>query len=119
MNFIHGKYENNVFTSLDGSLTVKVSENDAKALDNHGSDVVLGIRPEHLVYGKAKENNVTVKVTGIEMLGSETVIYSLLGENSISIKTDKAVNGDATEVEVSFDNSKFYFFDEKTTLRIK
>ena len=79
-----------------------------------GKVIVLGVRPENIIYGDVCKLN----VTGNENLGQTTLVHGMLGNKKITAKfrewTEYKV-GD--EVGITFD--KVHFFDKETTNAIR
>lgn len=88
-------------------------------LEQNTSQVLLGIRPEHIEVSKNPFEDVLgvmkVKVDVIEALGSENILNIVLGSDLIKVRvppTLRAMPGD--EVYVKLDLSKILLFDVKT-----
>jgi len=114
MNFVDSKIlsNKNKQTEIDlfgSKLILPKSSNNASAGDN----VVLGVRPEHLLINKKADASWESKVFVVEKLGSGTFIYlekkgdpfvvELKGDSDIKI-------GDV--VKVGFDSNKCHLFDK-------
>jgi ABC-type sugar transport system ATPase subunit len=80
MNFFEGALQD----VQDGHATVRIPDLVAVRLPiansnaRTGDQVVLGVRPEHLVVGGGGDVDVTVQVALTEQLGDETFIYGAL-----------------------------------------
>jgi len=119
MNFIEGNVEregtNSVLTSSDLSITLGPI---ADIPVNEGRNVVLGIRPEHLVISPDGDNELTAEI--VETLGSQSFVYGKLGASQrFSIEVDPALRA------VAGDNFKFrinpkslHFFSPENGQRI-
>ncbi len=99
--------------------SVKLNDEQNKKLKQVGhkaSDVVLGIRPEHIGVELSEvdgDNIVLIEVT--EMLGSETYLFFQLGGGTVVARVDPALNikvGD--QVKVQFTLEKLHLFDKET-----
>ena len=114
MNFVDSKIlsNKNKQTEIDlfgSKLILPKSSNNASVGDN----VVLGVRPEHLLINKKADASWESKVFVVEKLGSGTFIYlekkgdpfvvELKGDSDIKI-------GDV--VKVGFDSNKCHLFDK-------
>ena len=136
MNFIHGTYSNGVFTATTNTDTLyplgsnsfeyKVSKEMKKTLTSYeGKEIILGIRPEDIyVEGDVNNKNpskpFTVKCDYVELLGYDLVLYFYIQGYKIIATTDESTGiKDEQEVNLSFDDSKVYFFDAENELRIK
>lgn len=96
----------------------------------HGDKIVtLGIRPEHISIAK-KETSLKCRVSAIEHLGNECIIYGEIGTGSddftlkdvgknITVKTVEGNNiaiGDIINLEINAD--KIHFFDKETEITL-
>lgn len=119
MNFIKGTYEKGVFKANNGLFTIDVPKELIKPLENNDSEnVILGIRPEHIFLDKS--GDISLEITTIELLGNEMVIYTNTFDNKIAIKVSGAIDPSLKGAQkFKIDKSKLYFFNEKTTNRIK
>ncbi len=120
MNFIEAK-----IVPEKGKLAVKFSgysfdvpKNKESVLEVYtGKDIVLGIRPEHILSeGNEKDCSLTVVAEIAEMMGSETNIYfELSGKRHIAqIKTERKISaGESVKLYINPDDA--YFFDKDTT----
>lgn len=82
---------------------------------------VLGVRPEHINLGSAGEGRQSFSgpVRIVEPMGAETVLWTQLGEATITIRTD----GDCTlkpgdEVTYHFDVARASLFDARSEVRL-
>ena len=120
MNFIKGKVEGGVFSSLDGFYHFALTEHQKKVLN--GRQITLGYRPEAAIIGEGElgedksqylQLNGTIEV--YEMLGDLQNVY-------LSVGTEKAIIKAKPEVTITIgDNlsyyvkkSDFHFFDSVT-----
>ncbi len=72
MNMLSGRMEGGNVRLLNGSV-VSLTGRSIDLQD--GTEVTLGIRPEHL---EAGQGNLKARVTSTEMLGSETIVHTVL-----------------------------------------
>ncbi|MGB9760152.1 MAG: ABC transporter ATP-binding protein [Thermoproteota archaeon] len=79
------------------------------------SEVVLGVRPEHVMLSnRFGENVFQAKVIHIELLGRELHVHLTIGDKEIVMVTNPETElkiGD--EVKITFDENKIYLFDKK------
>ena len=123
MNFIVGRYEKEMFI-IDDNNSIKVDQEKAKLLSEYeGKEIVLGIRPEDISVvddeNDKKNSCIKTKLEAIELLGNESIIYSLLGDMQILIKTN--VDCDAipgSSINLLINQQKIHFFDQKTQANI-
>ncbi len=92
-------------------------------------DVILGIRPDHIMMSK-KETGLKVRVTAVEHLGNESIIYGDLGEEvkdftmkdegkSIIIKDTQDTKVEVDEViNILFKEEKIHLFDDETKVTL-
>ena len=82
-----------------------------------GTEVVVGVRPEHLVIG---EGPVTARVVAVEWLGHERHVVCDLGGSSVTVReasgTPAAAEG--SEVRLGADPDEVHLFDPTTTERL-
>lgn len=126
MNFFNGKYENGKFIFENSDQQIFIDENIYPYLKNHnGEEMVLGVRPEHTYpVGFEANKNPTdplkAKVSLVELLGSEEIVYADMDSQSIISK----ITGDFdyqrdSDISFSFDMKKLYFFEREGGKRIK
>jgi multiple sugar transport system ATP-binding protein len=116
MNFIRGKIEENQFVS--GKYKIAIPEKKLAELQRLGyqKEIILGVRPEHVHDGKGE---LDVKVELVELVGSESIIFGLLGDSRVVCKTGvrtEIMIGDV--IKMDFDMTKAHFFDMETEVRI-
>jgi multiple sugar transport system ATP-binding protein len=104
-------------------LKISVNPADAKALQSHdGKQVVMGMRPEHLTLGDgAPGSSFDARVEVVEQLGSEILLETRVGTDSITVARvpaeTKVAPGD--QVHISAQLGRLHFFDPQTELPIK
>ncbi|MDV2582247.1 ABC transporter ATP-binding protein [Alkalibacillus haloalkaliphilus] len=126
MNFFNGTIEDGSFKVGDTSF--EIPEGRMKILRDQGyvgKEVAMGIRPEDIhdepVFienspGTAFESSVEVA----ELMGSETYLYSRLGEQEYIARVDARSQVNAGDsVNLAIDMNKVHFFDTETEERIK
>jgi multiple sugar transport system ATP-binding protein len=125
MNFINARVEKRgeEIHLLFGKEDIKLPEGKAKKLEGSeyvGREVVIGIRPEDIhdeaVYLESMSSSiVNSKVEVVEMLGSETLLYTVVGEVDFTARVNprtKARSGDV--IKLALDTNKIHIFDKET-----
>ena len=82
---------------------------------NPGTQITLGIRPEHiLLKGKKGNSTIDLTVSLSEYLGEETIVYGKLSDGSaIVVKSPQRVNySDNQLTTISFPTDKLHVFDQ-------
>lgn len=109
----------------DSEIKIKLNEELRNRLKDYVNKyVILGIRPEDLVLFKGKNLNegdvIKVESDLSELLGNETIIYSSINNQNLTLKTENEVNGkEHQEFNVRLKLDKVHFFDPETTNVIK
>src|SRR5699024_4916084 len=107
---------------------IKVPEGKMKVLrekDYIGKEVVLGVRPEDVhdepVFIDANPGSTINAIIDVaELMGSESYLYSKLGEHDFVARVDSRVDvSGGEELKLAFDMHKCHFFDVETELRIR
>tara|TARA_R110000868_G_scaffold375266_1_gene639762 strand:+ start:2093 stop:3202 length:1110 start_codon:yes stop_codon:yes gene_type:complete len=131
MNFLTSKIEQS-----DAGKTVNILGADAPVdhLNTGGvSDVIVGLRPEHIELGQGKVN---IKATPslVESLGSEKYVYFSGGDQQvnrggeteedntkglIARVTHSGRMAEGVEIELSFDPQNLYLFDATTEAALR
>jgi multiple sugar transport system ATP-binding protein len=124
MNFLDGQLEAGPgLKVVIGDATVPV---DRYKFDGAGTrpagPAVLGIRPEHIVFGEAAgampfAQEVVVEI--VEPMGSDTLVWTKLGGRNLAfrVESERALNtGD--RVTIGFDPARASLFDSATGSRI-
>ena len=86
-----------------------------------GQDVVLGIRPEHVVLGQGQPGAVPFTVDFVEALGADTLVHGHLGSarSNLTIRlpgSTRVASGDSVPLVVPPDH--LHLFDAKSGARI-
>ncbi len=124
MNFFKGKLEisDQVYFSSNGFQVKLGKESSGLLSDYNGADIIMGIRPEHIINGISDHNQssaVYAEVEVIESMGNETYVYMKAGDsNMIMRSTSSAVIGLGSKIDIYFDLRKIHFFDPKTETAI-
>ena len=125
MNFIEGTFDGKAFAFKEGDIKINLDKKNIDLLKDYvGKELVLGIRPENIVFkdDKTRENlsnpfSLTCDLS--ELLGQELIIYNYVGANRVVIKTtvvDEMKHDDVKEYCIDLD--RVHFFDKETTKRI-
>ena len=122
MNFLEGRLIRNEGVAFSsGAICFPIPERCASCLQAYiGRDLVLGIRPEHIVeasapYGPLERGEVRASVEVVEPMGSETYLY-LRAEDTrfvARIYTDW-IPAVGEPVHLAFDLAEMHFFDKET-----
>jgi multiple sugar transport system ATP-binding protein len=116
MNFIRGNIDGSNFVSDKYSIAIPEKKLAELTRLGYKKEVILGVRPEHVTDGKGA---LDVKVELVELVGSESIIFGLLGDSRVVCKTGVRTDifiGDV--VKMDFDMTKAHFFDVQTEERI-
>ncbi|MEO8321215.1 MAG: sn-glycerol-3-phosphate ABC transporter ATP-binding protein UgpC [Bradyrhizobium sp.] len=106
----------------EGGFKLLVSGPDASALAAYnGRQVILGIRPEHLVLGEGATGlGFDARVEVVEQLGSEILLETRVGATSVTAARvdaeSRVARGD--QVRLSAQPGRLHFFDPETELPI-
>ena len=129
MNFIHGKLDAyGYFVSADGEHRVLLPKEKAQVALEQGyanQPIILGIRPEDISDDLEKiqanpECVVNIKVELSELLGSNTNIYTNVGNDAIIASVDSRDDlHRGSPLQLVFDMNHCHLFDVETELRIK
>ncbi|NLD25985.1 MAG: sn-glycerol-3-phosphate ABC transporter ATP-binding protein UgpC [Acholeplasmataceae bacterium] len=132
MNFIDGVVTDKGYFEVGdmklGLSRFKVPEDKMdmlKAQNFLNKPIILGIRPEDVHddaddLSKYPDSCAKLKIDVAELLGAETLIYTVLNGQNIVSKVSARVDihmGD--DIELAFDMKKCHFFDPETEQRIK
>lgn len=121
MNTFPGVIEKGLFKADGDLFTVEPGQEDKKKLSGHeGKRVVMGIRSERFLAGKAEKNGITVEVDVIEMLGKEQLLYCKFPNGKECVISEPGHFKYAIDEEHNFhlDTQGLHFFDEETSGRI-
>ena len=125
MNLIHGRFDGKYFFIENSNFKVELNQRWINHLSDYvNKDVVLGARPEDIYLKEqpgvgSPSNPITLKCDISELLGRELIVYNLVNEESIIVKT--TLRDDITtddEVEYVLDMDRIHFFNPETTNRI-
>ena len=116
MNFIEGllQLESGSFISKNNGFSLKIPDRMHEPLRRHGaSEVTFGIRPEDILAKDIPEDAaVDARVEVVEPLGSEVMLYLVVGEQTLVGKVDSTIHPEPnTNLRVGFNMSRCHFFD--------
>ncbi|MCC9021884.1 ABC transporter ATP-binding protein [Bacillus nakamurai] len=126
MNFFKGRLTDGAIHI--GSAALSVPEGKMKMLREKGyagKEVIFGIRPEDIhdeliVVESYKNSSIKAKINVAELLGSEIMVYSQIGDQDFIARIDARHHIHAgEELTVAFDMNKAHFFDGDTEIRIR
>ena len=125
MNFLLGKIdENDCFVSSNEEIKLPLNKKHKKIVAEQnlvGREVLLGIRPEDIVYetGKRKETTVDTQAVLVEMLGHEANLHFKIGETPmISIINSRVPILEGDTISLTFDMEHSHLFDNETQNRL-
>ncbi|MDE7263811.1 MAG: sn-glycerol-3-phosphate ABC transporter ATP-binding protein UgpC [Anaeroplasmataceae bacterium] len=125
MNFLPGKInEEGKFVSSNQTITLPLHKKHVKVIEEqslYGKDVLLGIRPEDILYenGKVKDSTIEVDVDLLEMMGHEANLHFKVEDTPmISIINSRVFIEDGAKVQLTFTMEHCHLFDSETQLRI-
>jgi multiple sugar transport system ATP-binding protein len=112
MNMLHGKVSAGAFVDASGMRWPMPANHGAA----EGSEIVYGVRPEHL---RLDANGVPTRVHVVEPTGSETQVVLRLGEVSLmGAFRERIAAGPGEALPVSPELGLVHLFDKKTGKRI-
>jgi len=125
MNFVNARVEKRgeEIHLLFGKEDIKLPEGKAKKLEGSeyvGREVVIGIRPEDIhdeaIYLESMADSVvSAKVEVVEMLGSETLLYTVVGDVDFTARVNPRTKARAGDViKLVLDTNKIHIFDKET-----
>ena len=124
MNFIEVTVRSEAGTTTveTAGLRLTVSAADARPLAaHHGRQVIMGIRPEHLGLGDgAPGSSFDARVEVVEQLGSEILLETRVGSDSVTVARVAAETPIAAgdQVRLSAQLGRLHFFDPQDELPI-
>lgn len=125
MNFINVKLEkkgSDIF-AVFGKNSLKLPEAKAQKLEGSdyiGKDVIIGIRPEDIHDEAAflesmPDDIVEAKIEVLEMLGSETLLYTFVEDISVTARVNPRTKAKAGEaIKLVLDTNRCHMFDKET-----
>ena len=114
MNLFEGRLDPDglLFTARDG---VKIAL-PAPARPLAGRELVLGVRPEHLLLGGG---NLPMQVETVEMLGAEHLIHGVVAGHDVIVRTGPQDNPEpGTTLQIGFRPEAVHWFDAASGARV-
>ena len=127
MNFFNVTLNNGVISN-DFGLKLRLPEGRNKLLVEKGYEgkpLVFGIRPEDIhseqvVIDSAPEATVHAEVVVSELLGAETMLYTVIGDTEFVSKVDaRDFHKPGENIDLAFNINDAHFFDKDSELVIK
>ncbi|WP_175614605.1 ABC transporter ATP-binding protein [Piscibacillus halophilus] len=125
MNFLKGTLNDNSITIEGHDIAIPEGRmKTLRELDYVGKEIVLGIRPEDLhdepaFLQSAEGSSFTAMIDVAELMGSESYLYSKIGEQDFTARVDARSNVEAgQDITLAVDMNKAHFFDVDTEERI-
>ena len=125
MNFINGTFDGKSFIFSEGGIKISLDKKNIDSLKDYvNKEVIMGVRPENIVFPDDKTRNNLSNAFPLtcdlsELLGHELIIYNYVGGIRFVVKTtvvDEMKNGEVKDYTVDLD--RIHFFDKDTTDRI-
>lgn len=118
MNFIEGvlQMESDSLRFRSDGFLLRVPDEMYQSLQQYsGSEITFGIRPEDILARDIPDDAAAEsKVEVVEPLGSEVILYLLVGEQTMVGKVDSSIHPDPnTNLRIGFNMSRCHFFDAK------
>lgn len=119
MNFIEGAIDHDSRCFAGAGITLPLNETQLEKLSGYGK-VALGIRAEALsVSLTAVEGWHPAKVFVVELLGSESYVFAMIGTTKLIARTGADFRAEPeSALWVKFDMDRAYFFDSGTGDRV-
>jgi sn-glycerol 3-phosphate transport system ATP-binding protein len=121
MNFFDTSLsEDGCIAELRGTAGLVLPNNGAPS--HSGQEVVLGIRPEHFELANGNAASVNLRVSHVETLGADTLVYGYLGETEIFLTVrlaDIHHFEKETMLPLFVRPEKLHLFDKNTEKRIE
>ena len=118
MNFLKAKFDKSNQNLIVGKKQIDISKYENINNLMNDQEVVFGIRPENINIEK-NENSIQCKVELVEPMGADTLVWTSVEGNPISIRLEGSSNFNLNdEISISFDINKSSIFDSKSEERI-
>ncbi len=110
MNFLHGEFTGDGAEIRGEGFAIPMEGQPIAA--SRGQRVVVGIRPEDIQIGAPDEHALSSQVTLVEPMGSATVLYVPVGDQLITVETDKESRFEAgTAIGLTLPPERVHVFD--------
>ena len=122
MNFFTVRLSNGCITNEHG-LNLRIPQGRNKVLVEkgyEGKEMIFGIRPEdihteQIVIDATPEATVRSEIVVSELLGTETMLYSKIGDTEFVSRVDaRDFHQPGEKIDLAFDLNKSHFFDSDT-----
>jgi len=120
MNFFDGRISPDG-GSVELSDDVKLSLENGSLPEYGGTDVTLGIRPEHFKLTEEKEEAMHLSVDHVEQLGADTLVHGHFGEHKTFLTvrmSDIQQFKKNTSLALKIPSQKLHLFDKESGKRI-
>lgn len=119
MNFINAKLLKNgaTWSIKFEDYNIELPKEKTKNLDSKydNKDVVIGIRPEHILVSVNEKNTINATIDVTEMVGAETFLYLTSGNIKMTVKTASGGNFKMDDkIKVEFNLLQMHAFDKET-----
>ncbi|CCV64094.1 ABC-type transport system, ATPase component [Alteracholeplasma palmae J233] len=122
MNMFDSKITEDGKLAFGGQIIEINSSKVLKSLESYkGKDVIIGIRPEHVLVEKTTKfsEGLPAKCTDYELLGSDSLVhFGVEGQKVIAKVKAREVISRGENISYSFNIDNVYFFDKETEARI-
>jgi len=120
MNFIQGSFSGDVFHAE--GLTIPMQDYEFSDGARRSGAATIGLRPEHIVTGgnlASAASRTQAKVSVVEPMGPDTIIYATVGPHSIHIRMDgQAPVSPGDTVDIGFQSTRANLFDPVSEKRL-
>jgi len=121
MNFINGRFENGTVTLGGHNFDVSRYEFET-GQGGTAQDVILGVRPEHVVIGPGVESQpcqFEAEIEIVEPMGAETVAWTKLAGETFTLRTNsETAPQSGQKIRIGFDPIRSSIFDAQSGTRI-
>lgn len=113
MNLIEGQWDGQFFTA--GKLKLRLPD-----LGHHQpGPLIMGVRPENVIIGRAENAAVELPLSHKEMLGAELLLYFKLDGHDLISRASSDLQYEVNKtLPIAFEPSALHFYDVKTGLAI-
>ena len=118
MNFLKANFDKSSQKIIVGKKQIDISKYENINNLMNDQEVIFGIRPENINIEK-NENSISCKVELVEPMGADTLVWTSIEGNPISIRLEGSSNFNLNdEISISFDINKSSIFDSNSEERI-
>jgi multiple sugar transport system ATP-binding protein len=122
MNFLEGKIINGNFVMGETTLQLPAERKKTLIANGYeGKELLLGIRPEHILTDELDGNNkIPAKVEVSELTGAEIMLYLIIENQVLIARVESSICVQPSEtMGISLDMEHAHFFDKDSETRIK